>query len=250
MTVVTDAYVRSIQVGTPATYGSEDASDPMDRPWETAFFKDPIEGDCFLGETNLEGDQQADLEHHGGPDKAVCVYPIEHYEYWADRLDLDLGTAAFGENFTIEGLTEQEACIGDVFGVGDATVQITLPRSPCWKLARRWRVLELAMQFEETGYTGWFLRVLDTGTVSSGQKIHLVDRPHPEWSVARATKVRYRMPDDRELAGELASLDALGNSWTEKLRHRAETGEQMYSKARVIGPNAADAPFDNREENH
>lgn len=249
MTTDTDAYVQSIQVGTPDTYGTENAADPMDRPWETAFFKDSIDGECFLGETNLEGDQQADPEHHGGPDKAVCVYPVEHYEYWADRLDLDLGGAAFGENFTIEGLTEQEACIGDVFDVGNATVQITLPRSPCWKLARRWRVPELAIQFEKTGYTGWFLRVLETGTVAPGQRMHLVGRPNPEWSVARATRVRYRLPDDRELAGELASLDALGDSWTEKLRHRAETGEQIYSKARVIGPNEAESSDDNSREN-
>lgn len=76
MTVDTAASIRSIQVGTPATYGSEGASDPMNRPRETAFFKDPIEGDCFLGETNLEGGRQADLEYHGGPDKAVCIYPI------------------------------------------------------------------------------------------------------------------------------------------------------------------------------
>lgn len=235
-------------MGTPATYGSEGASGPMDRPWETAFFKDPIEGDCFLSETNLEGDRQADLEYHGGPDKAVCVYPIEHYEYWTDRLDLNLDTAAFGENFTIEELTEQEACIGDIFEVGDATVQITLPRSPCWKLARRWRVLKLAILFEESGYTGWFLYVLETGTVAPGQKMCLVDCLNPEWPVARATKVRYRMPNDREFAGELASLDALGDSWTEKLRHREETGEQLYSETQVIGPNMSNPQLDDPEE--
>jgi MOSC domain-containing protein YiiM len=234
---MSNAHVRSIQVGTPETHGTKRAANPMDRTWRTGFYKDSVDGEVFLGETNLDGDQQADLRHHGGPEKAVCVYPSEHYPYWDDELDLDLGPAAFGENFTTEGLTEREACIGDVYEVGEATMQITQPRSPCWKLARRWRVKDLAIRFEETGYTGWYLRVLDTGTITPGQSMSLADRPNPDWSVARATKVRYRMPDDRELAAELAAIDALGETWSDKLNHRAETGEQLYSTARVIGPN-------------
>jgi MOSC domain-containing protein YiiM len=238
---MTEAQLRSIQVGTPETYGTHGAEDPMDRPWETAFYKEPVDGEVFLGETNLDGDQQADLRHHGGPEKAVCVYPVEHYSYWDEELGLELGPAAFGENLTIEGLTEQEACIGDVYEIGDATVQITQPRSPCWKLARRWRIKELATLFEETGYTGWYLRVLETGHVASGELVELVDRPNPDWSVSRATKVRYRMPDDRRLAGELATVEELGESWTETLQHRADTGRQPDPKPRVIGPNEEDS---------
>lgn len=241
---MTDAKLRSVQVGTPETYGTHGAEDPMDRPWETAFYKRPVDGEVFLDETNLDGDQQADLRHHGGPDKAVCVYPVEHYPYWGEELALELGPAAFGENFTIEGLTESEACIGDVYEVGEATVQITQPRSPCWKLARRWRVPDLAIQFEQTGYTGWYLRVLETGAVAPGQRMRLVGRPNPEWSVARATKVRYRMPDDRELAGELADLDELGESWTETLDERADTGTQPDPRPRVVGPNEVDFDLD------
>jgi len=238
---MTEARLRSIQVGTPETYGTHGAEDAMDRPWETAFYKQPVEGEVFLGETNLKGDQQADLRHHGGPEKAVCVYPVEHYPYWDDELGLQLGPAAFGENFTIEGLTEQEACIGDVFDVGDATVQITQPRSPCWKLARRWRVPDLAVQFEQTGYTGWYLRVLETGAVAPEQRMGLVERPNSEWSVARATKVRYRMPDDRTLAAELAAVGELGTSWTDTLQQRAETGDQPAPEPRVVGPNEGES---------
>ncbi|AFK21585.1 MOSC domain-containing protein (plasmid) [Haloferax mediterranei ATCC 33500] len=234
---MTVAHIRSIQVGTPETYGTEGATDPMDRPWETAFYKQPVDGELFLGETNLDGDRQANLRHHGGPEKAVCVYPGEHYPYWEEKLEVDLGPAAFGENFTIEGFTEREACIGDIYEVGEATVQITQPRSPCWKLARRWRVKDLAVQVEQTGYTGWYLRVLETGTVAPGESIRLVDRPNPDWSVARATKVRYRMSDDRELAGELADVEELGKSWTKRLERRAETGAHPDSNPRVIGPN-------------
>jgi MOSC domain-containing protein YiiM len=241
---MTDAKLRSIQVGTPETYGTHGAEDRMDRPWETAFYKQPVEGKVFLGETNLDGDQQADLRHHGGPEKAVCVYPVEHYSYWDVELGLELGPAAFGENFTIEGLTEREVCIGDIFEVGEATVQITQPRSPCWKLARRWRIPDLAVQFEQTGYTGWYLRVLETGMVARGQSMRLVERPNPEWSVARATKVRYRMPDDRDLAGELAAVDELGESWAEKLAERVETGTQPDPTPRVVGPNKVELDLD------
>lgn len=244
---MSNAHIRSIQVGTPETYGTAGASDPMDRPWETAFYKTPVDGDVFLGETNLDGDQQADLRHHGGPEKAVCVYPFEHYAYWNDELDLELGPATFGENFTITGLTEREACIGDSYTIGEARIQITQPRSPCWKLARRWGVKDLARQFEATGYTGWYLRVLETGTVAPGQSMVLDDRPNPDWSVARATTVRYRMPEDRERARKLAALDALGESWTSTLSRRAETGDQPSATPRVIGPNADAEPTQHEE---
>ena len=234
---MTDAKIQSIQVGTPETYGTEEATDPMDRPWQTAFYKDPVTEEIFLDKTNLDGDQQADLRHHGGPEKAVCVYPFEHYDYWDRELSLDLGPAAFGENFTINGLTEEEVCIGDRYDVGEAIVEITQPRSPCWKLARRWGIHDLALRFEETGYTGWYLRVHETGMVAPGQSMELVARPNPNWTVARATEVRYRMPDDRKFAGELAAVEELGNSWTEKLNTRAETGNHPDPTARVIGPN-------------
>lgn len=98
--------------------------------------------------------------------------------------------------------------------------------------------------FEQTGYTGWYLRVLETGMVARGQSMRLVERPNPEWSVARATKVRYRMPDDRDLAGELAAVDELGESWAEKLAGRAETGTLPDPTPRVVGPNEVDIDID------
>src|SRR5687768_12706975 len=105
----------SIQVGQPQTHGREGAADPFDRPWTSAFFKTPVAGPVFVGRTNVTGDCQADLEHHGGVDKAVLAYSADHYPLWRAELNRpDLCFGGFGENLTIEGLDEQGVCIGDV----------------------------------------------------------------------------------------------------------------------------------------
>src|SRR4051794_16170348 len=112
----------SIQVGHPAEHGTEGTSDPMDRPWTSGFFKAPVAGPVFLGGTNLDGDGQADLVNHGGPDKAVCCYPEAYYEGWRTELGLpEMPFGALGENFTIGGLAEPDVCIGDVWRVGEVT---------------------------------------------------------------------------------------------------------------------------------
>ena len=113
----------SIHVGRPAEQGTERAADPLDRPWTSGFFKTPVAGPVFLGTTNLDGDGQADLVNHGGPDKAVCAYSADHYDAWRRELGLtEMPFGAYGENFTIGGLDEAGVCIGDVWRVGEATV--------------------------------------------------------------------------------------------------------------------------------
>lgn len=237
MQYVPTGTILSLQIGTPEVRGDSDAENPMNRQWETAMFKTPIDRAVYLDKSGIEGDQQADLNNHGGPAKAVCVYPEEHYSHWREVLEVELTLGAFGENFTTRGLMESEACIGDIYEVGTATIQVSQPRSPCWKLARRWECPDLAVKFEETGYTGWYMRVLDPGEVQAGQQLQLVERPHPEWTIDRTTNVRFQMPDDKKLAGELAKIPPLYDGWADKLRHRAETGEQIYSENRIYGPN-------------
>lgn len=229
--------IHSLQVGMPKEYGTEGADDPMEKPWRTGFFKDPVEGAVYLGKTNLDGDGQANLRHHGGPDKAVCVYPTSRYPHWRERLDRKLPFGAFGENFTVEGQDEDGVCIGDVYEVGEARVQVSQPRSPCWKLARRWKEKQLAVWFQETGFTGWYLRVLREGYVEAGQTLRLEERPYPEWPVTRANEVRYHKKKDKELAASLAGCEALGKSWRKKLRLRAERDFQPDEIKRLIGQN-------------
>jgi len=190
-----------------------------------------------LGWTNLEGDGQADTKHHGGPDKAVCVYPYDRLGYWAERLGRDVAPGAFGGNVTAVGQDETTVCIGDIYAVGEAIVQVSQPRSPCWKLARYWSEKKLALWVQKTGYTGWYLRVLETGCIAAGQALRLEERPHPTWTVMRANEVRYHATDDTEQAAELAGCEALGTSWRATLRRRAERAAQPDDVKRLVGPN-------------
>ena len=131
-----------------------------EEPWTTGIFKTTVCGPVWLGKLNLAGDAQADLSVHGGIHKAVNVYPSEHYSYWRQDIHLpDMPYGAFGENFTTYGLLEDEVCIGDMFGIGDAVVQVSQPRQPCWKLERRWGIKDFVIRIKETGRIGWYLRV-------------------------------------------------------------------------------------------
>ena len=218
---MSDPILRSIQVGLPAEHGTEGAEDPMDSAWTTGFCKGPVVGPVLLGPTNLEGDGQADLVNHGGPDKAVCVYSADHYDDWRRELGLpEMPFGAFGENFTVGGLAEADVCIGDVYRVGEATVQVSQPRQPCWKLARRWRLNDLPARVVKSGRTGWYFRVLEGGVVGPDLPLSPVDRPFPDWTVERANRVMYRGKGDFASMRELASLPALSESWRETLSHR------------------------------
>src|ERR1700685_2866964 len=132
--------LSSIQIGKPASYGYADAVDSHDKLWTTGFFKTPVEGPVFAGMTNLDGDGQADLVNHGGVDKAVLAYSADHYPNWRRAVGMaDMPHGAFDENLAIAGLGEESVCIGDVFGIGAVRFEVSQPRQPCWKLARRWR---------------------------------------------------------------------------------------------------------------
>lgn len=211
----------------------------MDQMWTTGFFKKPVPGPIWLGRSNLEGDGQADLQNHGGPEKAVNAYPIEHYRVWEGVLGVtELPYGAFGENFTIHGLVEKDVCIGDVFSIGDALVQISQPRQPCWKLARRWRVKDLALKVQETGRTGWYFRVLREGAVDPGATLVLTERPCPQWNVALANEIMHHRIRDMEAARSLRECQFLSARWRETLEKRIATGIVGDSTARLYGHGA------------
>jgi MOSC domain-containing protein YiiM len=223
---MTSATLVSIQAGQPTTRGHENAVDPHDRLWTSAFFKEPVPGPVFVSRTNIAGDAQADRENHGGIDKAVLAYAASHYDLWrAERPHVPWCYGGFGENLTIAGQTEENVCIGDVWSLGEAVFQVSQPRQPCWKLARRWRITELTALVIANGRTGWYLRVLCEGLIDAGQELALVERPQPEWSVARANEVMHHRKTDRELASELASLPELSLAWQTSLRKR--TGQSL-----------------------
>jgi len=211
----------SIQVALPRTYGSEDALDPHDRLWTTSFFKQPVAGPVLVGETNLAGDGQADLENHNSHEKAVLAYSADNYPLWRAELSMsDMPYGGFGENLTIRGSDEQSVCIGDVWEAGEVMFEVSQPRQPCWKLARRWRITDLAKRVIANGRSGWYLRVLKTGTLAAPCDFVLRPRPHPDWTVARASDIFYHRRHDRALTAELASLPELAESWRSALHER------------------------------
>ena len=139
----------------------------------------------------------------------------------------------FGENFTVSELTEQEVCIGDVWSVGDALVQVSQPRQPCWKLARRWDINDLALQVQETGFTGWYFRVLKEGLVQRDASLWLVDRSHEQWTIAAANHLMHQDKHDRTGSALLASISELSHSWRNTMTKRAETGQQPDESRRL-----------------
>ena len=211
--------IVSIQVGRPRTVPPTGDGQPWDREWRTAFWKEAVQGPVMLRATNLEGDGQADLDVHGGPDQAVLCYSADHYPAWREELGLpEMSHGGFGENFTISGQDERSVCIGDVYRVGEAVVQVAKPRGPCYKISWRWRRRDLTSRVESSGRHGWYVRVLVEGEVEAGQAPELEDRPHPEWSVRAAGEVirfRKRRP---ELAAQLARCEALADEDRTRLR--------------------------------
>ena len=230
--------IVSVNVGMPREHGTEGAANPMDRPWTTGFFKEPVQGPVRVGATNLEGDGQADLRVHGGPDKAVLLYAAAHYPLWREELGFAMPFGAFGENLTVEGMSEADVCIGDVLEAGTARLEVAQPRGPCWKIARRWKMRDLSARVQRTGRTGWYARVLREGVLQAGETVVVAERPHPRWTVALATEL-LRPGNGREAeAAALAQCPALAAGWRDVIRYRLAHGDVGSDERRLVGPNA------------
>jgi MOSC domain-containing protein YiiM len=214
------AVLSAIHVGQPESLGFEGAAAWFDQPWTTAIFKRPLSGPVPVGRLGLDGDRQADPSVHGGPDKAVCVYSADHYPTWQHELGLaDFHAGAFGENLTLAGVTEHDICVGDVWAVADVLVQVSQPRQPCWKLARKWQRKTLTDEVVKSGRTGWYFRVLREGSVSPGATLALVERRHPEWTITAANNAMHHGVGDLRALG---SLDELSASWKKTLSRKAD----------------------------
>lgn len=213
--------IVSMQAARPATYVHAGHADGNGSTWTTAFFKTAVAGPVWVNSLGLDGDEQADQENHGGPDKTVLAYSADHYAYWRQHLGLpDMPHGGFGENLTISGLDETTVCIGDTWRAGAVVFQVTQPRQPCWKMSRRWQIADLARQVIANGKSGWYLRVLAEGELSPDTPIELVARPHSHWTVARASDVMHHRKDDLAAAAELAALAELSAAWKAALESR------------------------------
>jgi len=205
------------------------------RVHRTGFLKHPADGPVRLGPLGLEGDEH-DYPEHGGPDQALLVYSVDHYAFWQREFGISLApVGAFAENLTVAGLTEAEVCLGDVFGIGDAVVEVTSPRAPCYKIGARYDLRELPVRMQDTLRTGYLLRVIEEGSIRAGDEITLLSRPAGTVTVAEAARVRNRDRDDWEAAARIAALPTLAAGMRATLRARLETRELEPDGPRLFG---------------
>ena len=194
------------------------------KPITTAIWKEPVAGRVRLRTLNLDGDRQADLRVHGGPDKAVYAYPSEYYELWSrERPELDVGPGAFGENLTIEGLLDSDVSVGDRFRVGTAELVVTQPRLPCFKLGLKLGRDEFVTEFFDRGLLGFYLAVVREGAVAAGDPIVELARDSRAFGVTEVTRLYARARRDAEGLRRAADHDGLPESWRDYFRKRLET---------------------------
>ena len=193
----------------------------------TGIYKEPVTGRVALRKLNLDGDRQADLSVHGGTDKAVYCYPVAHYDYWKAELPgRDLPFGIFGENFTIDGLSEDSIHVGDRLAIGSAEVVVTQPRLPCYKLGVRFESDDMVKRFLSSRRTGFYVAVAREGEVGAGDEIRLVARdpnsvPLP-W-IFRLYIAKTFSVDDIVSAQRAVAVATLPEIWREYFRERLKT---------------------------
>jgi MOSC domain-containing protein YiiM len=202
------AHVESVNVG-----------EPREVFWKwravrTGIFKEPVAGSVALRRLNLEGDQQADLKVHGGPDMAVYLYPAEYYAFWREEYPaMQLPWGMFGENLTIWGLRDDSVYIGDRLQVGTAQLVVRSPRMPCYKLGLRFSRDDVLKRLLQSGFTGFYCAVLQEGAVASGDPIRVLHRDEHEVTVLDIVRLERDSKHDVDLLRRAVAVEALSPSW-------------------------------------
>ena len=187
----------------------------------TGIFKEPVAGRVRVRRLNLDGDRQADLSVHGGPEKAIYVYPADYYPAWRKELpDMDIPWAMFGENLTVEGLRDDTVHIGDQFRIGSTLVAVTQPRMPCYKLGIRFGRDDILRRLLASGRTGFYFAVLEEGDVATGDPIILVKRDEHAIPVAEITRLYTSKKREIEALQRVVQLEALPESWRDFFQER------------------------------
>jgi len=185
-------------------------------PVTTAIHKAAVSGPVRVRRLNLDGDRQADLSVHGGPDKAVYVYPSEHYPFWKEELPgVALPWGAFGENLTVEGVNETAVRVGDVLRAGTAEFIVTQPRLPCYKLNIRFQRPDMVKRFLRSGRTGFYLAVIKEGELAAGEEIELLPTDRSAVTIPEVVTLYMSKKGDRALLQRAIATPALPQSWRE-----------------------------------
>ena len=189
----------------------------------TGIFKEPVEGRVVVGRLNIEGDRQADLTVHGGPEQAIYAYPAEYYHFWREQFpEMNLPWGMFGENLTIEGLLDETVHIGDCFQVGSAHVVVTQPRVPCYKLGLKFGRDDMLKRFLESGLTGFYFAVRKEGNVAAGDSITLLQRDEHQVRVADITRLYREDKYNADLLQKVVAMEVLPERWREYFMERLD----------------------------
>lgn len=211
------AALVAISVGQPRTV------DWQGQPLRTSIYKQPVAGPVAVGPLGLEGDVQSDLSVHGGIDKAVYAYDESNTAYWRERLARpDLGPGAFGENFTLTGLPDEEVFIGDRLQIGTACFEVSQPRQPCSKLAKRFEDATFPKQFLASLRVGYYLRVVAPGRVATGDRVVRIARDETSLSIPALVSIWLGRGVSEDALAHAASLEALADAWRIPLRGRLD----------------------------
>ncbi|WP_112179918.1 MOSC domain-containing protein [Paraliobacillus zengyii] len=187
---------------------------------ETGFIKERVTESIWLSKTGFNGDGQADLKNHGGLDKAILLYPYDHYAFWEGKYNRKFNIPAFGENLTIEGLTEETVYIGDEFELGEAIIQVSQPRQPCFKIAGVHQLKDITALVTETGYGGYYCRVIKEGYVSSKDTLKFKKKYKREFSIKSVHNLLFHDRENQHAMKELLQVDSLANSVKRTLSKR------------------------------
>lgn len=210
----------SVNVGKPRSF------EHNGKRVRTAIFKSPVEGKVRVNELNLEGDKQADLRVHGGRSKAVYAYPHEHYDFWRNALpDANLPFGAFGENLSINGILENDACVGDKIQIGTARFIVTEPRFPCFKLGIRFNLPEIVLSFHLSGRYGFYLAVEKEGEIEAGDSIEIVHRDENRVSIADVIRLKNNLAQDEDLINRALKVEALPAGFKRRFRAMLKKSE-------------------------
>jgi len=197
-------------------------------PVSTGIFKEPVAGRVTLRTLNLDGDRQSDLSVHGGPYKAVYLYPSEHYEFWKRELpEMELPWGMFGENFTSEGIFEADTNVGDRFRIGSAEVMVTQPRMPCYKLGIRFGRADIIKRFLVSERTGFYFSVLKEGEVGAGDELELIEKNASGVSIVDVTRLYSSEKGNVDLLRRAIATEALPDSWREYFEKRINSLDQQ-----------------------
>lgn len=210
----------SVQLGKVKGYGDKESQDFLDKYWESGSFKEATSLRVWAGKLGLSGDEVADKVHHGGEEKAIFANSYENYKEWSEFLGGEVPFGALAENLTISGLHESNVCLGDIHKIGDATLQVSQPRKPCWKIAKRWNNKKFTHEIYATGLTGWYYRVIEEGFLGAGDEVVLLSSEAEQVSILDANMAFANPIMHRDILEKILSIPSIAPSYRVSIEKR------------------------------